>query len=161
VVSSTPQPNFTPGKDLVPIVQEAGCALGLVWTGVENRASTGIRSLDCPECSQLVYQLSYLAHFIEMYFGKTSPCRCVLRSSGFMIPYSLVEKYHCSRDVYYLHLHCRCEHLRNCICHILEVHSYAICHCENLKFCVCKYVDGVQSSCLHHASYNINTSVAN
>jgi len=33
VVSSTPQPHFTLGKDPVPIVQEAGWAPGLVWTG--------------------------------------------------------------------------------------------------------------------------------
>jgi hypothetical protein len=32
-VSSTPRPYFTPGKDPVPIVQEAGWALGPVWTG--------------------------------------------------------------------------------------------------------------------------------
>jgi len=31
-----PRPLFTPGKDPVPIVQEAGWAPGLVWTGVEN-----------------------------------------------------------------------------------------------------------------------------
>jgi hypothetical protein len=29
---------FTPWKDLVPIVQEAGWAPGPVWTGVENLA---------------------------------------------------------------------------------------------------------------------------
>ena len=37
---------FTPGKDLVPIVQKAGWAPGPVWTGAENLAPTGIRSLD-------------------------------------------------------------------------------------------------------------------
>jgi hypothetical protein len=35
---------FTPGKDPVPIVQEAGWAPGPVWTGAENLALTGIRS---------------------------------------------------------------------------------------------------------------------
>ena len=34
----------THGKDPVPIVQEAGWALGPVWTGAENLAPTGIRS---------------------------------------------------------------------------------------------------------------------
>ena len=34
---------FTPGKDTVPIVQEAGWAPGLVWIGAENLAPTGIR----------------------------------------------------------------------------------------------------------------------
>ena len=40
---------FIRGRDLVPIVQEAGRALGLVWTGAENLAPTGIRSPDRPE----------------------------------------------------------------------------------------------------------------
>jgi hypothetical protein len=34
---------FTPGKDLVPIVQEVGWAPEPVWIGAENLASTGIR----------------------------------------------------------------------------------------------------------------------
>jgi len=37
---------FTPRKDPVPIVQEAGWAPGPVWTGEENLAPTGIRSPD-------------------------------------------------------------------------------------------------------------------
>jgi hypothetical protein len=32
---------FTPGKDLVPIVQEAGWAPEPVWTGAENLATPG------------------------------------------------------------------------------------------------------------------------
>jgi hypothetical protein len=39
---------FFPGKDLVPIVQEAGWAPGPVWTGVKNLAPTGIRSPNRP-----------------------------------------------------------------------------------------------------------------
>jgi len=41
VVRATPQPLY-PGKDLVPIVQEAGFAPGPVWTGEENLAPTRI-----------------------------------------------------------------------------------------------------------------------
>jgi len=41
-VSVMPRPLFTPGKDPVPIVQEAGWAPGLVWTGAENLAPTRI-----------------------------------------------------------------------------------------------------------------------
>ena len=42
---STPRPGlFTPGKDPVPIVQEAGWASKPVCTGAENLAPTGIRS---------------------------------------------------------------------------------------------------------------------
>ena len=37
VVSSTTRPHFTPGKDTVPILQEAGWATGLVWTSGKSR----------------------------------------------------------------------------------------------------------------------------
>ena len=37
MVSSTPWPHFTPGKDPVPILQEAGWAPGPVWTGAKSR----------------------------------------------------------------------------------------------------------------------------
>ena len=47
MVSNTPRPYFTPGKDPVPIVQEAGWAPVPVWTGGKTRA-TGIRSQDRP-----------------------------------------------------------------------------------------------------------------
>ena len=57
---STPRPGrFTPGKDPVPIVQEAGWSLGPVWTDAENLAPTGIRSPDRPSRSQSLYRLSY------------------------------------------------------------------------------------------------------
>ena len=60
-VSITPRPLFTPRKDPVPMVQEAGWAPGPVWIGAENLAPTGIRSPDRPACSQSLYWLSYLA----------------------------------------------------------------------------------------------------
>ena len=37
VVSSTPRPHFTLGKDPVPILQEVGWAPGPVWTGGKSR----------------------------------------------------------------------------------------------------------------------------
>ena len=37
-VRVTLRPHFTPGKDPVPIVQEAVWASGPVWTGAENLA---------------------------------------------------------------------------------------------------------------------------
>jgi len=61
-VSVTPRPLFTPGKDPVPIVQEADWAPGPVWTGAENLAPTGIRSPDRPARSQSLYRLRYPAH---------------------------------------------------------------------------------------------------
>jgi len=60
-----PWPLLTPGKDPVPIVQEAGWAPGPDWTGGENLARpTGIRSPDHPAHSQSLYRLCYPAHII-------------------------------------------------------------------------------------------------
>jgi hypothetical protein len=61
-VSVTSRPLFTPGKDPVPIVQEAGWAPGTVWTGAENLAPIGIRSPDRPARSQSLYRLRYPVH---------------------------------------------------------------------------------------------------
>ena len=58
MVSSTPRPHFTPGKDPVPIVQEAGWAPRPVWTGgtsLPHRDSMP----DPPARSQSLYRLSY------------------------------------------------------------------------------------------------------
>jgi len=61
-VGITSRPLFTSGKDPVPIVQEAGWAPGPVWRGAENLTPTGIRSPDCPACSQSLYRLWCPAH---------------------------------------------------------------------------------------------------
>ena len=57
-----PRLHLTPGKDPVPLVQEAGWASGPVWTGAENLAPTGIRSPDRLAPRQSLYRLRYLAH---------------------------------------------------------------------------------------------------
>jgi hypothetical protein len=89
VVSTTPRPHCTPGKDPVPIVQEAGWASGPVWTCTKNLAPTEIRSPDRPARSQSLYRLSYRAHrgfhsdvlFVcvccsrKLTFGKIVQCR--------------------------------------------------------------------------------------
>jgi len=51
---STPRPSrFTPReREPVPIVQEAGWAPGLVWTGKANHTTTGIISVDRPGRSE-------------------------------------------------------------------------------------------------------------
>jgi len=59
---SRPRRSLPPGKDPVPIVQEADWAPGPVWTGAENIAPTGIRFPDPPALSQSLYRLSYPAH---------------------------------------------------------------------------------------------------
>jgi len=68
-----PQPLFTPEKDLVPIVQEAGWASGPVWTGAENLVPTGIQSPDRPARSQSLYWLCYPAHCMKYGFKKFHP----------------------------------------------------------------------------------------
>jgi hypothetical protein len=83
-VSVTLQPLFIPGKDPVPIVQEAGWAPGPIWTGAENLAPTGIRSPESPARSQSLYRLSYpahsqhmLAHYLTFFLGNTDRTRYV------------------------------------------------------------------------------------
>ena len=61
VVSSTPRPHFTPWKDPVPILQEAGWAPGPVWTGGKSRPHRDSIP-DRPARSQSLYRLSYPAH---------------------------------------------------------------------------------------------------
>jgi hypothetical protein len=48
LVDATSQPLYLRERDLVPILQDAGCALGPVWAGADNLSPTGIRSPDRP-----------------------------------------------------------------------------------------------------------------
>ena len=69
--ASRPGRSLPPGMPPVPIVQEAGCAPGPVWTGAENLAPTGIRSPDRRARSQSLYRLSHPAHqFCESAYKK-------------------------------------------------------------------------------------------
>ena len=61
VVSSTPRPHFTPRKEAVPILQEAGWAPGPVWTDGKSRPQRDSIP-DLPVRSQSLYRLSYPAH---------------------------------------------------------------------------------------------------
>jgi len=63
VVSTTSRPHFTPGKDPVPILQEAGWAPGSVWTGGKSRPHRDSIP-GRPARSQSLYQLSHPAHII-------------------------------------------------------------------------------------------------
>ena len=66
-VCSTPRPHFTPGKDPVPILQEAGWAPGPVWRGGTSRPHRDSIP-DRPTRSQSLYRLSYPAHiYIYIY----------------------------------------------------------------------------------------------
>jgi hypothetical protein len=52
----TPRPT---GKNTVPIAQGGEWAPGTVWTGAENIAPTGIRSLDRQARGESLYRLRY------------------------------------------------------------------------------------------------------
>jgi len=54
VVSSKPRPQFTPKKDPVPILQEAGWAPGPVWTDGKSRPHR-YSIPDRPACKKLSY----------------------------------------------------------------------------------------------------------
>ena len=80
MVSSTPRPHFTPGKDPVPILQEAGWAPGPVWTGGKSRPHRDSIP-DRPACSQSLYRLNYRAHlcfssYLNFYFYSQEFRRC-------------------------------------------------------------------------------------
>jgi len=91
-VSVTPRPLFTPGKNPVPLVQEAGCAPGLVWTGEENLTPTGIRFPDRPARSQSLYWLRYPAHskvkLVRKLYNYWSAC--LLVKDGILLDFDLV-----------------------------------------------------------------------
>jgi len=83
-VSVTPRPLFAPGKDPVPIVQEAAWAPGPVWTSVENLAPTGIRTPDRPARSQslqiyITYKIS-LSNLCKYHYLKR---HCVICSEAY------------------------------------------------------------------------------
>jgi len=68
VVSSTAWPHFTPGKDSVPILQEAGWAPGPVWTGGKSRPHQDSIP-DRPSRSQSLYRLSYRPTFFRLHWS--------------------------------------------------------------------------------------------
>ena len=74
MVNSTPRPHFTPEKDPVPILQEAGWAPGPVWTGGKSRPHRDSIP-DRPARSQLLYRLSYPAtvHNVYIWNYQTHP----------------------------------------------------------------------------------------
>jgi len=76
--SSTPRPGrFIPGKDPLPIVQEAGWAPGPVWTDAENLAPPGS---DSRTRSEWLYRLRYpgplLAEPLRQINCNRRTCRC-------------------------------------------------------------------------------------
>ena len=69
MVSSTPWPHFTPRKEPVHILQEAGWASGPGWTGGKSRPHRDSIP-DRPARRQSLYRLSYRAHIFYLYVYK-------------------------------------------------------------------------------------------
>ena len=67
VVNATPQSIYPRERDTLPIVQDAGWAPGQFWTGVENLATTGLRSPYRPARSESLHRLSYPGPHLNMY----------------------------------------------------------------------------------------------
>jgi hypothetical protein len=96
VVSSTPRPHFTPGKDPVPILQETGWAPGPVWMlGKSHPHRDSIP--DRPARSQSLYRLRYPAHHVQNMLAKIyhNGCR-ILRLPISKYTLVFVQKVTCS-----------------------------------------------------------------
>ena len=91
VVSSMPWPHFTPGKDPVPILQEAGWAPGLVCTGGK---SCPYRDLipDRPAHSQSLYRLSYPARVLKEY-SRNKRLWHVFSVGNAMVPHLIANRF--------------------------------------------------------------------
>ena len=81
VVSSTPRPHFTTGKDPVPILQETGWAPGPVWMG-RKFCPHWDSILDLPVHSQSLYQLSHPADTCTCTTQNSSIFECMLFCSS-------------------------------------------------------------------------------
>jgi hypothetical protein len=76
---STPLPGrLYPGKDPVPIVQEAEWASEPVWIDAENPAPTGIRCPNLPARSESLYRLRHPGSRNWYLFIAYSACRMLL-----------------------------------------------------------------------------------
>jgi hypothetical protein len=94
VVSSTLRLHFTPGKDTVPILQEAGWVPGPVWTGGKSRPHRDSIP-DPPARSQSLYRLSYRAHTFASRLHKSnkiiySACMLPCQDSNRPLPANVV-----------------------------------------------------------------------
>jgi len=76
VVSSTPRPHFTPGKDPVPILQEAGWAPWPVWTGGKSNSHRDSIP-DRPARSQSLFQCNVVLRNIYQTNQTNNCCTCL------------------------------------------------------------------------------------
>jgi len=80
---------FTPEKEQVTIVQEAGWVSGSVWTGAGNLALSNIRSPDRPSHSESLYRLRYTGSHIRTqntrkYFQLWCTCYVYVLTNSFL-----------------------------------------------------------------------------
>jgi len=117
VVSSTPRPHFTPGKDPVPILQEARWVPGPFWTGGKSRPHRDSIPYN-PARSQSLYRLSYPAHiytilYILNHILILTPTRCFIHCCHLhgVQPYRYVFSAYPIGDVIYKN----CFNIRNTV----------------------------------------------
>jgi hypothetical protein len=91
--------HFTPRKDPVPIVQEAGWAPKPVWTGAKNLAPTGIRSPDRPAHSSVAIPTELPGSRMFIVVGGYFSCPC----SPFHLPLIMYTSYSCFAYFYLPH----------------------------------------------------------
>ena len=92
VVNATPRPFYpTPSyrNGPVSIVQEAGWAPGMVWTGAENLASIWIRSPNRPARNESLFQPTTLA---KAFVNHDKSCEEILANKLFQL--GKTEKIH-------------------------------------------------------------------
>ena len=109
VVSSTPRPHFTPGKDPVPILQEAGWAPGPVWTGGKSRPHRDSIP-DRSARSQSLYRLSYPAHIIHFV---TYPIKILLTVASWS-----------PKSIFFFFLRCHYNPLWALACRTMSFHFF-------------------------------------
>ena len=104
VVSSTTRSHFTPGKDPLPILQEAGWVPGLVWASGKSRPHR-YSMPDRSTRSQSLYRLSCRAHNIPTciygYCKDLSVAHTILtKKKPFKFPWKTDLKFNLPRNSY-------------------------------------------------------------
>jgi hypothetical protein len=75
MVNITPRPHFTPGKEPVPIVQEAGWAPEPVWKGGKSRRPPGFD----PRTVQPIVSLSFYILLLISLLRPDNPLICLFK----------------------------------------------------------------------------------
>ena len=123
-----------PGKDPVPIVQEAVWASGPVWRCAENLTSTGIRSPDRSARRQSLYRLRYPApvsvcNFMKGVFVSVCPSQHPLgNSTSSVFITELVGSNNCCVVVVF----CCCMYNCCVVVYIVVLYCSMYCLCVNV-----------------------------